>query len=182
MVRLICLNMSLKKIYKKGFSELTNQEIYDMLDLRYTVFLMEQKIFYVDTDYKDQKCMHYFIKNKEDKIISYLRILPQGLKYEEFSVGRVVTDQAYRKRGLATLLMETAKNDLHGNAIRISGQAYLKDYYEKLDFKTVEGPYIEEGILHYEMLCDNQWYATYTLNLAYMLFFLISVAISNDLL
>ncbi|BCR35625.1 ElaA protein [Mariniplasma anaerobium] len=156
MVRLICLNMSLKKIYKKKFNQLTNQEIYDMLDLRYTVFLMEQKIFYVDTDYKDQDSMHYFIKNDEDKIISYLRVLPKGLKYEEYSVGRVVTDFNYRKKGLATLLMETVKKDLIGNPIRISGQAYLKDYYENLGFKTVLGPYIEEGIQHYEMLCSNE--------------------------
>jgi ElaA protein len=148
--------MSLKKIYKKKFSELTNQEIYDMLDLRYTVFLMEQKIFYVDTDYKDQESMHYFIKNDEDKIISYLRVLPKGLKYDEYSVGRVVTDLKYRKKGLATLLMETVKKDLLGNPIRISGQAYLKEYYENLGFKTVLGPYIEEGILHYEMLCLNE--------------------------
>lgn len=155
MVRLICLNMSLKTIYKKKFSELTNQEIYDMLDLRYTVFLMEQKIFYVDTDYKDQDSMHYFIKNDEDKIISYLRVLPKGLKYEEYSVGRVVTDEKYRKKGLATLLMNTVKKDLIGNPIRISGQAYLKAYYENLGFKTVLGPYIEEGIQHYEMLCLN---------------------------
>jgi ElaA protein len=148
--------MSLKTIYKKKFSELSNQEIYDMLDLRYTVFLMEQKIFYVDTDYKDQDSMHYFIKNDEDKIISYLRVLPKGLKYEEYSVGRVVTDEKYRKKGLATLLMNTVKKDLIGNPIRISGQAYLKAYYENLGFKTVLGPYIEEGIQHYEMLCLNK--------------------------
>ena len=44
--------------------------------------------------------------------------------------------------------MEEVKKDLKGEAIRISGQAYLKDYYEKLGFETVKGPYIEEGILH----------------------------------
>ncbi len=134
---------------------MTNEEIYDMLDLRYTVFLMEQKIFYVDTDYKDQKCMHYFVKNETDKIVSYLRILPKGLKYEEYAIGRVVTDQKYRKQGLSTMLMQEAKKDLKGQAIRISGQAYLKAYYENLGFKTIKGPYIEEGILHYEMLCVN---------------------------
>ena len=78
---------------------MTNEEIYDMLDLRYTVFLMEQKIFYVDTDYKDQKCMHYFVKNETDKIVSYLRILPKGLKYEEYAIGRVVTDQKISETG-----------------------------------------------------------------------------------
>ncbi len=60
--------------------------------------MMEQKIIYVDTDYKDQKCMHYFIKNDEGKIISYLRLIPKGLKYDEYSMGRVVTDANYRKK------------------------------------------------------------------------------------
>ncbi len=155
-MHLTCLNMYSKKIYKKNFNQLTNQEVYDMLDLRYTVFLMEQEIFYVDTDYKDQPSMHYFIKDDKDKIISYLRVIPKGIKYDEYTVGRVVTDQKYRKLGLATILMEEAKKDLKGEPIRISGQAYLKDYYEKLGFKTIKGPYIEEGILHYEMLCDNK--------------------------
>lgn len=126
-----------------------------MLDLRYTVFLMEQKILYIDTDYLDQKCLHYFIKNEEDKIISYLRVIPRGLKYLEHGVGRVVTDQKYRKNGLATLLMNEVKNDLKGYDIRISGQAYLKAYYEHLGFKVVGKPYLEEGILHYEMLFHN---------------------------
>ena len=156
MVRLICLNMSLKKIYKKSFDELTNQELYDMLDLRYTVFMMEQKIFYIDTDYKDQKSIHYFVKDEQDKIISYLRLIPKGVKYEEYAIGRVVTDQNYRKLGLATMLMKEAMHDVKGEPVRLSGQAYLKAYYENLGFKTIKGPYIEEDILHYEMLSENK--------------------------
>lgn len=154
-MHLICLNMFSKKIYKKSFEQLTNQEVYDMLDLRYTVFLIEQKILYIDTDYLDQKCTHYFIKNEEDKIISYLRVIPKGLKYLEHGVGRVVTDEKYRKQGLATLLMNDVKKDLKGQDIRISGQAYLKGYYERLGFKVVGKAYLEEGILHYEMLFHN---------------------------
>ena len=147
--------MSLKKIYKKSFDELTNQELYDMLDLRYTVFMMEQKIFYIDTDYKDQKSIHYFVKDEHDKIISYLRLIPKGVKYEEYAIGRVVTDQNYRKLGLATMLMKEAMHDVKGEPVRLSGQAYLKTYYENLGFKTIKGPYIEEDILHYEMLSEN---------------------------
>lgn len=156
MVHLIYSNMSLKTIIKKTFDELSNEELYDILDLRYTVFMMEQKIIYVDTDYKDQKCMHYFIKNDEGKIISYLRLIPKGLKYDEYSIGRVVTDANYRKKGLATILIEEVKKDLKGEAIRISAQAYLEDYYKKLGFYTVKDRYIEEGIPHFEMLCENK--------------------------
>ena len=118
--------------------------------------MMEQKIIYVDTDYKDQKCIHYFIKNDEGKIITYLRLIPKCLKYDEYSMGRVVTDANYRKKGLASKLIESAKKDIKGEAIRISAQAYLENYYKSLGFYTVTKPYIEEGILHIEMLCDNK--------------------------
>ena len=148
--------MSLKTIIKKSFDKLTNDELYDILDLRYTVFMMEQKIIYVDTDYKDQKCLHYFIKNDDGKIVSYLRLIPKGLKYDEYSMGRVVTDADFRKKGLASKLIEEAKKDIKGEAIRISAQAYLESYYKKLGFYTVSETYIEEGIPHIEMLCDNK--------------------------
>ena len=38
-------------ISKKTFKELTNEEVYQILDLRLKVFVMEQQIMYVDTDY-----------------------------------------------------------------------------------------------------------------------------------
>lgn len=149
----MCLNMAYLS-YKKSFDELTNQELYQLLDLRLKVFVTEQKIVYTDTDFKDQKSLHYFIMH-DDHMVSYLRVIPKGLKYEEFAIGRVATDEAYRHQGLATKLIKQAMEDLKGEPIRISAQAYLKAYYEGLGFKVVKGPYIEEDILHYEMLCNN---------------------------
>ena len=79
-----------------------------------------------------------------------------GFKYDEYTIGRVATYQPYRQKGYATMLIEACMNDIKGSPIRISGQAYLKEYYEKLGFVTVKGPYLEEEILHYEMLFDNK--------------------------
>lgn len=143
------------KIQKKTFDALTAQEIYHILNLRLEVFLIEQNIIYVDTDYVDQKSIHYFIE-EDDKIVSYLRLIPKGYKYIEYSIGRVVTDKVYRNKGYSTMLIKAALKDVKGEQVRISGQAYLQTYYEKLGFKTVSDPYIEEGILHYEMLNDNK--------------------------
>jgi ElaA protein len=142
-------------ISKKTFKELTNEEVYQILDLRLKVFVMEQQIMYVDTDYKDQKCLHYMLKD-DDQLVCYLRVIPKGLKYEEYALSRVATDPNYRSLGLATKLIVKAMNDLKGEPIRISGQAYLKAYYEGLGFKVVKGPYLEEDILHYEMVYLNQ--------------------------
>lgn len=143
------------KIQKKTFDALTAQEIYHILNLRLEVFLIEQNIIYVDTDYVDQKSIHYFIE-EDEKIVSYLRLIPKGYKYIEYSIGRVVTDKVYRHKGYSTMLIKAALKDVKGEHVRISGQAYLQTYYEKLGFKTVSDAYIEEGILHYEMLNDNK--------------------------
>lgn len=140
-------------IVKKAFAALTTNELYQIMDLRARVFVMEQRILYVDTDYYDQKSLHYFIKDPKGKIISYMRLIKPGVKYDEWAIGRVATDPAYRHQGLATKLVKAAIDDVKAS-IRISGQAYLKDYYERLGFDVVKGPYIEEDILHYEMLYE----------------------------
>lgn len=135
--------------------QLTNQELYQILDLRGKVFVMEQRILYLDTDYKDQKSVHYMIFDG-DKLISYLRLVDPGYKFNEYAISRVLTDPDYRKQGLATALIKEAMNDIKGHPIRISGQAYLKSYYEALGFRVVKGPYVEEDILHYQMIYENQ--------------------------
>lgn len=115
---------------------------------------MEQKILYLDTDYKDQKSIHYMIKD-QGKIVAYLRLVPPGVKFPEYALSRVVTDPKYRSQRLATLLIHESMHDVKGNPIRISGQAYLKAYYEGFGFVVVKGPYMEEDILHYEMVHPN---------------------------
>ena len=143
--------MSNINIEKKKYESLTLDELYQIMDLRNRVFIMEQRILYVDTDFYDQHSSHYFIKDQE-KIICYLRVVRRGVKFEEYSITRVVTDPKFRNQKLATRLIKDALEDHKGYAIRISAQAYLKTYYESFGFKVVKGPYIEEDILHYEML------------------------------
>jgi ElaA protein len=145
----------LSNIVKKSFKELTNQEVYQILDLRNKIFIMEQKILYLDTDYRDQKSIHYMIFDGV-VLVSYLRLIPPGVKFNEYALSRVMTDPKYRSQRLASKLINEAMQDVKGFPIRISGQAYLKNYYEGLGFKVVKGPYIEEDILHYEMLNSNK--------------------------
>lgn len=140
-----------KDIIIKNFHDLTVDELYLIFDLRNRVFVTEQKILYADTDFKDQHALHYFIKDN-DRIICYLRLIQPGVKFSEHAISRVVTHPNYRRQGLAAYLVLKAIEDLNGSPVRISGQAYLKDYYVGLGFLVVKGPYIEEDILHYEMV------------------------------
>ena len=46
------------KIVLKHFHELTTQELYNILQLRSEVFVVEQNCIYQDIDGKDQKAVH----------------------------------------------------------------------------------------------------------------------------
>ena len=142
-------------IKKKKFNELTSQEIYQIIDLRLEVFLEEQKIYYKDTDFIDQLSIHYFIE-EDEKVASYLRLIPPGVKHEYYVIGRVVTALNKRKKGLSTALINECLKDVDHSPIYLHGQAYLQKFYENLGFKTISEPFIEEDVLHYEMLNENK--------------------------
>lgn len=152
-MHLLCLNME-QVIYKKRFNDLSLEELYQILDLRSRVFVIEQTCIYQDIDNKDQPSIHYMIK-KENQVVSYLRLLPPGVRFTEHTLSRVVTDPLYRTSGYAGILIKEALSDIKGYPVRISGQAYLKTYYESLGFKVVHGPYLEDDIPHFEMIHEN---------------------------
>lgn len=147
------------RIYQKKFNELTINELYDLLRLRAKVFVVEQQAAYQDLDNKDQESIHLFIKNDEDVIVSYVRLLPRGLSYEtDASIGRVVTDPNYRKnkytKALISQGIQIILNEFNSRTIRISAQTYLIDYYSTFGFKVVSEEYLEDGLPHKEMLLE----------------------------
>ncbi len=150
MVRPSSSNMSYH-ILKREFNQLSVTELYQILDLRSRVFIIEQTCIYPELDYLDQMSMHYMLYDG-DTLASYIRLIPPGYKFKELAISRVVTDPLYRQHGYATKLIKEAMEDIKGCPIRISGQAYLKTYYEHLGFKVVRGPYQEDNIPHYEMI------------------------------
>lgn len=142
-------------IVKKTFDELTPNELYEILNLRMTIFIEEQHIIYVDTDFKDHQCDHYFIK-RDGRIVSYLRYLPpHAYDVGAKSFGRLVTDKQYRCQGLATKLIKAVMLEHKGEKFVIHAQAYLKDYYASLGFNVTSAPFIEEDIWHFMMSSDN---------------------------
>jgi ElaA protein len=146
-------------IYQKQFNELTINELYGLLRLRAKVFVVEQQAAYQDLDDKDQESIHLFIKNDEDLIVSYVRVLPRGLSYEtDASIGRVVTDPDYRKnkytKALISQGIQIILNEFKTRTIRISAQTYLIDYYSTFGFKVVSEEYLEDGLPHKEMLLE----------------------------
>ncbi|WP_432661913.1 GNAT family N-acetyltransferase [Wukongibacter baidiensis] len=139
----------------KKFRELKLEELYEILKIRNTVFVIEQECIYQDVDDKDKEAYHLFAM-EDDKVVAYLRILGRGISYNEASIGRVLIDNNYRGKGLARELMLKAisfvESDLNEDTIRISAQEYLINFYGSLGFKAVSDMYLEDDIPHVEML------------------------------
>lgn len=77
---------------------------------------------------------------------------------EEMSIGRVVVNENFRGQGLSKIMMKKAidfiVDDLGKSEIRLSGQAYLIDFYTNLGFKKVSDMYMEDNIEHFEFLYE----------------------------
>lgn len=139
----------------KPFQALTPEELYQLLRLRSQVFVVEQECVFLDLDNKDQQCLHLMgWSNKQ--ITAYARLLPPGLSYDEASIGRVVSSPDARRQGLGKNLMATAIAEctrIFGQQdIRIGAQLYLKEFYASFGFRQVSDTYLEDDILHIEMI------------------------------
>jgi ElaA protein len=142
--------------YWRSFNELSKDELYEILWLRETVFVLEQKCAYQDLDYLDQYAWHISGRNDNGELAAYCRVVHPGKKYQEPAIGRVATAQRFRGQGLGLALMKYAivqTEEIYvGQGIRISAQQYLERFYTGLGFKVCSNPYLEDDILHVDML------------------------------
>jgi ElaA protein len=139
----------------RAFDDLTPGELYEILRLRALVFVVEQNCPYNDLDGYDRASLHLFLPDGE-RVLACLRVIPPGVKYDEPSIGRVVTHPDARRTGLGIELMREGirrvRDAYPGTAIRIGAQRRLERFYAELGFVPVSEPYDEDGIEHVEML------------------------------
>jgi len=141
------------------FAALSGAQMYEVMQLRSEVFVVEQNCVFPDMDGKDAQCMHLLGTQVVDGVpvvMAYARCLPKGLAFAEVSIGRVVTRPSARGMGLGHPLIAqaiAACNATWGpQPIRIGAQARLKDFYQQHGFVDLNLPYMEDGIAHLEML------------------------------
>ncbi len=149
----------------KAFTELSLNQLYDVLKLRIDIFVVEQTCFYPDLDgEKDQLDRHpqtlHLLGYQGEQLVAYLRILPKGQSYpDNISIGRVVIAVNARECGLGHELMTEAlqlcQHHFPHEQIKISAQQHLKSYYQKHGFTQVSDMYLEDGIPHIGMLRAN---------------------------
>ena len=139
----------------KTYDQLSKDELYDLLQLRAEVFVVEQDCPYQDVDGKDKKAVHV-LGYKDEKLVAYTRIFKQGDYFKNASIGRVVVSKDQRQFGYGYDLMnasiQAVEKLFRTNTIEISAQTYLKKFYNNLDFVEVGDGYLEDDIPHIKMV------------------------------
>ncbi|MBV7269117.1 GNAT family N-acetyltransferase [Winogradskyella luteola] len=143
------------EIKTKTFQGLTTKELYDLLQLRSEVFVVEQDCVYQDIDGKDQKALHV-LAYKNEILVGYARIFKPNDYFKEASIGRVLVKQSERKYKYGYAIMKASikviEDYYNVSEIRISAQTYLKRFYNNLEFFEIGEEYLEDGIPHINML------------------------------
>jgi ElaA protein len=143
----------------KRFGDLQPDELYAFLAARAEVFILEQTCAFLDLDGLDRFAWHllgWVEREGARSLAAYLRLIEPGRKYEEPSIGRVLTAAAFRRTGLGRAAMREGLARVAmlypGSRVRIAAQQRLERFYEELGFRTVSAPYQEDGIAHVDML------------------------------
>ena len=135
----------------KEFNELSTLELYEILQVREEVFIVEQNCIYKDLDNKDLTALHLILK-EDLEIIAYLRILKTKVNSREISFGRVLVTQKGRGKGYAKLMVNNAiqyiEKTYKDKTITIEAQSYLKKFYQGFGFVESSDEFLEDGIPH----------------------------------
>jgi ElaA protein len=139
-----------KTVHRGRWADLDPATLHDLIQLRITVFVVEQECAYPELDGRDVEPLtdHRWTMD-EQGATSYLRVLaePDG----SARIGRVCTRADARGRGLSATLMDDALVGAGNRTVVLEAQEYLVDWYARFGF-TASGPgYLEDGIPHVPM-------------------------------
>ena len=141
------------KVVVKSFEELSTEELYTILKLRVSVFVVEQNCPYMELDDLDQGAIHVWLE-EVGIIKAYLRVLDKGIESEYVSIGRVLA--AERRKGFGTTILkagiQVARERLGAEKIYLEAQTYARGLYEKQGFRQISGEFLLDGIPHIKML------------------------------
>jgi ElaA protein len=145
------------RIECKAFSDLSVDELYEILALRSEVFVVEQNCIFLDLDHKDQKALHFMGFDQKNQLMAYTRLFNKSVYYQGFlSIGRVVVSPKGRGEGYGREIfgksVEKVQELFGQKSIKIGAQAYLESFYASFGFESINEDYVEDGIPHKMMV------------------------------
>lgn len=133
----------------RDFTELSLQELHDLLWLRNLVFVCGQKITVEpEIDGRDPECLHV-LGYGEESLIATARLFWHK---DPVKVGRIAVHPNWQGQGIGTQLMEYIQS-LFGTErqAEMSAQAHLHLWYSRLGWQASGDLYDEAGIPHIHM-------------------------------
>ncbi|PJJ61965.1 GNAT family N-acetyltransferase [Compostimonas suwonensis] len=142
-------------VFRKSWSELTTDEVYEIARLRTNVFYREQHVDDDELDGRDREShtVHVWIGD-ERGAAAYLRVLRDAVPEHRDArtvIGRVVVRADRRGEGLAQLLMDEVLRTMGESPMLLHAQEYITPLYAKFGFVPFGEVYEEAGIPHLSM-------------------------------
>jgi len=136
------------------FSDLSTALLYELLQFRQRIFVVEQASPYPDLDGLDRRA-HHLLLRADGALAGYLRLIPYPDE-RRVAIGRVAVATPLRRRGFARMLMAEAlarcRRDYPASAVTLSAQTYLGPLYTSLGFRRTSAPYDDYGVPHIDMM------------------------------
>lgn len=140
-------------IRRSPFAELDPLTLYRILQLRVSVFVVEQEAAYPEIDGRDiETGAELMWVEDEGEVLATLRILHDAAAMR---IGRVATAASARGRGLAADLMRAAivrcGDIAPGFPIDLDAKLHLEEWYGRFGFVRAGAEFAEDGIPHIPM-------------------------------
>jgi|TARA_B100001094_G_C18190002_1_gene806495 ElaA protein len=143
------------ELHCTNYSEISKNQLFAILNLRISVFVVEQNCPYQEIDQSDLIANHVFGK-VDDHIMAVGRFYK---KNNTVFIGRIAIEKRYRNNGYARELMifilNNIKKEFPNLEVVLSAQEYLINFYHSLGFKKQGNIYLEDGIPHLKMIYFN---------------------------
>jgi ElaA protein len=131
-------------------TELTVQQLYDILRLRIDVFVVEQDCPYPELDGRDllPGTRHFWLAGAQGADACQRVLTEPGGTYR---IGRVATAKGARGQGLAARLMAAALEHIGDADSVLDAQTYAQGFYAKFGYLPEGEVFEEDGIPHIRM-------------------------------
>ena len=134
----------------KRFVDLTATELYEILKARFSVFVGEQHIHYLDEDNIDYLAIHFSLR-KNGRVLAYARLFNDAEK-NVMRIGRMLTIERGKEYGryLMERMIDEARRQ-GATKLNLHAQMQAVPFYQHLGFQIVGEPFIEAELPHVEM-------------------------------